>query len=127
MGWIVARGAALDLAWRLIFEREVLRGWRPQGGGAVVQWRRDGLQAMQGNHQLRALMGIQFNAIAQNFVENPTYFGPEVQANPRLQDWLRRAVPLGRLVSARDDALLAAYLDRRRRARRVYQASGFTW
>lgn len=54
--------------------------------------------------------GIQFNAIAQNFVANPTYYGPEVQANPRFQERLRREVPLGRLVSAEEDAHFAAYL-----------------
>jgi 2-keto-3-deoxy-L-fuconate dehydrogenase len=53
---------------------------------------------------------IQVNAIAQNFVDNPTYFPPEVQANPRFQDRLKREVPLGRLVSAREDAEFAAYL-----------------
>lgn len=53
---------------------------------------------------------IQVNAIAQNFVNNPTYFPPEVQANPRFQERLQREVPLGRLVSAREDALFAAYL-----------------
>lgn len=53
---------------------------------------------------------VQVNAIAQNFVENPTYFPAEVQANPRFQERLRREVPLGRLVSAREDAAFAAYL-----------------
>jgi 2-keto-3-deoxy-L-fuconate dehydrogenase len=53
---------------------------------------------------------VQVNAIAQNFVENPTYFPPEVQADPRFQERLRREVPLGRLVSAREDAEFAAYL-----------------
>lgn len=53
---------------------------------------------------------VQVNAIAQNFVENPTYFPPEVQANPRFQERLKREVPLGRLVSAREDAEFAAYL-----------------
>jgi 2-keto-3-deoxy-L-fuconate dehydrogenase len=53
---------------------------------------------------------VQINAIAQNFVENPTYFPPEVQANPRFQERLQREVPLGRLVAAREDALFAAYL-----------------
>lgn len=57
-----------------------------------------------------APQGIQCNAIAQNFVENPTYYGPEVQANPRFQERLRREVPLGRLVSGEEDALFAAYL-----------------
>jgi 2-keto-3-deoxy-L-fuconate dehydrogenase len=54
--------------------------------------------------------GIQINAIAQNFVANPTYYGPEVQANPRFQERLKREVPLGRLVSAEEDARFAAYL-----------------
>jgi 2-keto-3-deoxy-L-fuconate dehydrogenase len=53
---------------------------------------------------------VQVNAIAQNFVENPTYFPPELQANPRFQERLKREVPLGRLVSAREDAEFAAYL-----------------
>lgn len=53
---------------------------------------------------------VQVNAIAQNFVDNPMYFPSEVQTNPKFQDRLRRDVPLGRLVSAREDALFAAYL-----------------
>lgn len=53
---------------------------------------------------------VQVNAIAQNFVDNPTYFPPEVQANPRFQERLQREVPLGRLVAAREDAEFAAYL-----------------
>ena len=57
-----------------------------------------------------APLGIRVNAIAQNFVENPTYFPPELQANPAFQERLTREVPLGRLVSAREDALFAAYL-----------------
>lgn len=53
---------------------------------------------------------VQVNAIAQNFVENPMYFPAAVQANPRFQERLQREVPLGRLVSAREDAAFAAYL-----------------
>ena len=53
---------------------------------------------------------VQVNAIAQNFVDNPTYFPHDVQANPRFRERLAREVPLGRLVSAREDALFAAYL-----------------
>ena len=53
---------------------------------------------------------VQVNAIAQNFVDNPTYFPPEVQANPRFQERLQREVPLGRLVGAREDAEFAAYM-----------------
>lgn len=53
---------------------------------------------------------VQVNAIAQNFVDNPTYFPPEVQANPRFQERLQREVPLGRLVTAAEDAAFCAYL-----------------
>ncbi len=54
--------------------------------------------------------GIQANAIAQNFVDNPAYFPDSVQANPAFQERLKREVPLGRLVSAREDAMFVAYL-----------------
>jgi 2-keto-3-deoxy-L-fuconate dehydrogenase len=57
-----------------------------------------------------AAHNVQVNAIAQNFVENPTYFPPEVQANPKFQERLLREVPLGRLVSPQEDAEFAAYL-----------------
>lgn len=57
-----------------------------------------------------APLGIQVNAIAQNFVDNPTYFPPEVQADPRFRERLAREVPLGRLVAADEDAEFAAYL-----------------
>ena len=53
---------------------------------------------------------IQVNAIAQNFADNPTCFPPEVQADSRFQERLKRGVPLGRLVGAREDAEFAAYL-----------------
>ncbi len=57
-----------------------------------------------------AVHNVQVNAIAQNFVDNPTYFPAEVQDNPRFQERLKREVPLGRLVGAREDAEFAAYL-----------------
>lgn len=57
-----------------------------------------------------ARQSIQLNAIAQNFVDNPTYFPSEVQANPAFQQRLKREVPLGRLVTGDEDALFAAYL-----------------
>ena len=53
---------------------------------------------------------VQVNAIAQNFVDNPTYFPVDVQRNPRFQERLQREVPLGRLVGADEDAEFAAYL-----------------
>jgi NAD(P)-dependent dehydrogenase (short-subunit alcohol dehydrogenase family) len=54
--------------------------------------------------------GVQVNLIAQNFVENPMYYGPEVQAMPAFQERLKREVPVGRLGSAREDALFAVFL-----------------
>ena len=57
-----------------------------------------------------APMNIQVNAIAQNFVDNPTYFPTEVQTNPRFIERMKREVPLGRLVKAEEDAEFAAYL-----------------
>ena len=57
-----------------------------------------------------APFNIQVNAVAQNFVDNPTYFPAQVQANPKFQERLAREVPLGRLVSAREDAQFCAYL-----------------
>jgi 2-keto-3-deoxy-L-fuconate dehydrogenase len=53
---------------------------------------------------------IQVNAIAQNLVDNPTYFPPEVQALPKFKERIKWEVPLGRLVSAKEDATFAAYL-----------------
>ncbi len=53
---------------------------------------------------------IQVNAIAQNFVDNETYFPQSVQDNPAFQKRLKAEVPLGRLVSKNEDAMLAAYL-----------------
>jgi 2-keto-3-deoxy-L-fuconate dehydrogenase len=53
---------------------------------------------------------VQVNAIAQTFVDNAMYFPPEIQANPKFQERLKHEVPLGRLVSAREDAMFAAYL-----------------
>jgi 2-keto-3-deoxy-L-fuconate dehydrogenase len=57
-----------------------------------------------------APFNIQVNAIAQNFVDNPTYFPAEMQANLKFQERLKREVPLGRLVKADEDAQFAAYL-----------------
>lgn len=53
---------------------------------------------------------IQVNAIAQNLVDNPTYFPPEVQANPKFKERIKWEMPLGRLVAAREAAHFAAYL-----------------
>lgn len=53
---------------------------------------------------------INVNVIAQNFVDNSTYFPVEVKENPKFQERLKREVPLGRLVKPEEDAALVAYL-----------------
>jgi len=52
---------------------------------------------------------VQINNIAQHFVENPAYFPPEFQATPEFKQELTK-VPLGRLATAREDALFALFL-----------------
>ena len=127
-----------EAEWRQVFEvmvdplprlvRAVVPGMKARGGGKiVVMGSASALRGMKRSASYSAARGaqlayvqaagvelapdnIQLNAVAQNFVDNPTYYGPEVQANPRFQERLRREVPLGRLVRAEEDALLAAYL-----------------
>ena len=53
---------------------------------------------------------IQANLIAQHFVDNPTYFPPEVQALEAFKKRLAREVPAGRLGTANEDALFAVFL-----------------
>jgi 2-keto-3-deoxy-L-fuconate dehydrogenase len=131
-------GEVDDDEWRRVFThlvdplprllRAVLPQMRSRGGGKiVVVGSASALRGMKRTSTYSAARGaqlawvraagvelarenIQLNAIAQNFVDNPTYFPPEVQANPAFQERLKREVPLGRLVSGDEDALFAAYL-----------------
>jgi 2-keto-3-deoxy-L-fuconate dehydrogenase len=127
-----------EAEWREVFEvmvdplprlvRAALPGMRQRGGGKiVVMGSASALRGMKRSSSYSAARGaqlayvqaaglelaadhIQLNAIAQNFVDNPTYFPAAVQANPKFQERLQREVPLGRLVSAREDASFVAYL-----------------
>ena len=131
-------GEVGDDEWRRVFAhlvdplprllRAVLPQMRSRGGGKViVVGSASALRGMKRASTYSAARGaqlawaraagvelarenIQLNAIAQNFVDNPTYFPPEVQALPAFQERLKREVPLGRLVSGDEDALFAAYL-----------------
>jgi len=133
-----AVAAVDDDEWRRVFAhmvdplprlaRAVLPQFAARGGGRIVvigsaaalrgQRRSSSYSAARGAQLgwVRAAgvelarQNVQLNAIAQNFVDNPTYFPPEVQANPAFQERLKREVPLGRLVSGDEDALFAAYL-----------------
>ncbi len=53
---------------------------------------------------------VQINLIAQNYVENPVYYPPELAANEHFQASLKRQVPLGRLATAEEDARFALFL-----------------
>ncbi len=53
---------------------------------------------------------VQVNLIAQNFVDNPTYFPPDVQALDAFKARLAREVPAGRLATPEEDALFAVFL-----------------
>ena len=53
---------------------------------------------------------VHINLIAQNYVENPTYYPPELQAMEKFQQRLKAEVPLGRLASAEEDAQFAVFL-----------------
>jgi len=57
-----------------------------------------------------ARLGVQVNLIAQNFVENDAYFPEEVRALPAFQERLRREVPVQRLGTPSEDAMLAVFL-----------------
>lgn len=127
-----------DAEWQDVFEalvhplprlvRAAVPGMQARGGGKIiVMGSASALRGMRRTASYSAARGaqlayvqaagvelardnIQLNAIAQNFVDNPTYFPPEVQANPRFQERLRNEVPLGRLVRAEEDAQFVAYL-----------------
>lgn len=53
---------------------------------------------------------VQVNAIAQIFVDNPTYYPQSLQQDPEFQARLARDVPVGRLASPSESAMLATVL-----------------
>ena len=53
---------------------------------------------------------IQVNLIAQNYVENPVYYPPELREKESFIKSLHRQVPLGRLATAEEDAKFALFL-----------------
>lgn len=53
---------------------------------------------------------VHINLIAQNYIENPAYYPPELITKESFQTSLRRQVPAGRLGTAREDVMFAVYL-----------------
>jgi 2-keto-3-deoxy-L-fuconate dehydrogenase len=54
--------------------------------------------------------GVNVNAIAQNFVENPEYFPPGVLEDDRMRRWIEQHNPSGRLARGDESASLALFL-----------------
>ena len=57
-----------------------------------------------------ASRGVNINAIAQNFVENPAYYPPGVLEDERMRRWIERVNPSGRLAEPWESAELAVFL-----------------
>lgn len=57
-----------------------------------------------------AANNIQINLIAQNYVENPDYYPPELMQKESFIKSLRRQVPAGRLGTPEEDAAFALFL-----------------
>ena len=57
-----------------------------------------------------ARFNVQINLIAQNFVENEDYFPEEFQQTDYFKEIMAREVPIGRLASAKEDAMFALFL-----------------
>ncbi|HKU38096.1 MAG TPA: SDR family oxidoreductase [Polyangiales bacterium] len=57
-----------------------------------------------------AAHNVQFNAVAQNYVENETYYPKDLLASERFQKHLARNVPLGRVAHGWESAELALFL-----------------
>lgn len=57
-----------------------------------------------------AAHGVRVNAVAPNYVENPTYYPPEVVANERFQRSVEREVPARRLGTGDEAAAVIEWL-----------------
>ena len=86
-----------------------LRRMRPHAIAYVAARAAQNAFVRSAGHELAA-SGVRLNAIAQNFVANDTYYPPEVLADPRFADRLRREVPAGRIGEPEETAELALFL-----------------
>ena len=57
-----------------------------------------------------APQGVLVNAIAQNWVQNPTYFPEGIEEDEKFQAMVKRNVPTGRLAASEESAALALFL-----------------
>lgn len=95
-GKIVVYGSATGVR-----TRTKIAAYAAARSAQVVYVRSVGLEAAPHN--------VQVNLIAQNFVENPVYYPPELKGTD-LYERILKQVPAGRLATGREDALFALFL-----------------
>jgi 2-keto-3-deoxy-L-fuconate dehydrogenase len=86
-----------------------LRRMRPHTTSYVTARAAQNAFVRSAGHELAA-HNVRLNAIAQNFVENETYFPPAIMENEKFRDRLRAEVPAQRLGRPAETAELALFL-----------------
>ncbi len=86
-----------------------LRRMRPQAPSYVAARAAQNSFVRSAGHEL-ARHNIRLNAIAQNYVANPTYYPPELMENERFLERLSAEVPAQRLGRSEETAELALFL-----------------
>jgi 2-keto-3-deoxy-L-fuconate dehydrogenase len=86
-----------------------LRRMRPQAISYVTARAAQNAFVRSAGHELAA-HNVRLNAIAQNFVENDTYYPPAIMDNAKFRDRLQAEVPAQRLGTPRESAELALFL-----------------
>jgi 2-keto-3-deoxy-L-fuconate dehydrogenase len=85
-----------------------IRGIANNGAYCAARGAQNGLIKAVGIELARE--NIQVNAIAQNYINNDTYYPDNLLDNPKFLDHVRRNVPTNKIGSAEETAELAAYL-----------------
>lgn len=86
-----------------------LRRMRPNTTSYVTARAAQNAFVRSAGHELAA-HGVRFNAIAQNFVANDTYYPASIMENPKFLERLRTEVPAQRLGEPVETAELALFL-----------------
>lgn len=102
---MLARGAGKII---VIGSASALRGMPNQGAYSAARGAQTSYVQAVGAEL--APSGVQLNLIAQNWVDNPTYFTREMQAHPRWDALVKSRVPAGRLGTGEEDAAFVAFL-----------------